>query len=43
MNNLPVSVAKWGRAFAPSAEGWWYDPGSGQVKDRKVDTCCFPG
>jgi len=31
------------RAVAPSSEGQWFDLHSSQVKDWKIDTCCFPG
>jgi len=33
-----------GRVFALSAEGpGLFEPWLGQVTDRKIDTCCFPG
>jgi len=31
------------RVFALSAEGQRFDLRPGQVKDSKIDTCCFPG
>jgi len=32
-----------GRASAPSVEGRWFEPRSGQVKDWKIGTWYFPG